>query len=211
MNSKLIYLVVWIVFSPLYINSTPPYKIEKQSYLSSSIKTTKRFKPDISVNGILYLNNPTSLKSFYPMTGDLYVYNHQDMYIFSLFTNKSESQYLKANIYEGSLKHQYLLFEIGYLNKSSPLSDLNKKYKTEYDTLETESGLKLGMDLNQVIDIKGNDYKIHINKSDTTITYRIETGDTSGLCEQYNMPGYEMSLKIKNKLVYKIMYGFDYP
>lgn len=213
MNKILICLIIWINLSPLCTSGVifPSCQFGKQFYLSGSIKVIKKFKPDVSVNGKLYLSDPASLRNFYSATTDLYVYKYQDTYNFSIFTNKAGTQYLKASIYEGSLKHQYSLFEIGYLKKMSSLDNLNRKYETECSTLKTESGIALGMNFDQVVNLKGDGYKMHTNKSDTIITYRIEIGDVSGLCEKYNMPGYEMNLTIKNRTVNKISYGFDYP
>lgn len=78
----------------------------------------------------------------------------QDIYAFCLFLNSSHTQYLKAFTYEGALKNEFSLFEIGYLNEE--LFKGSKKYHTDYISFETESQLALGMTLDSVLDIKGD-------------------------------------------------------
>lgn len=169
------------------------------------------FKPDSTVNKKLCLSDPGSLEKFYPVTKDLSLHLNQDTYAFNLFCNSSHTEYLKTYLYEGAFKNEFSFFEIGYLKDEAFLRKTDKKYDTDYTAFETESKLALGMDFSEVLNIKGSGYSIQESKHDSIITYRIEAGDDSGFCERYNMPGYSLSLNIKNGKVNKIRYGFDYP
>lgn len=168
------------------------------------------FIPDTTVNEKLYLNNYNSIMSFYPCIDSLYLHLEQDVYAFCLFANISHTQYLKAFIYEGSLKNEFSLFEIGYLNHENIFSN-GQIHDTKYSSFKTESGLSLGMDFESVLSVKGNEYDLQKRDKDSLIIYRIEADDISGFCKKYNMPSYSLCLTIKNSKVNKIVYGFDYP
>lgn len=168
------------------------------------------FIPDTTVNEKLYLNNYNSIMSFYPCIDSLYLHLEQDTYAFCLFANIYHTQYLKAFTYEGSLKNEFSLFEIGYLNNEN-LFLKGQINDTNYPSFRTESGLSLGMDFESVLSVKGNEYDLQKREKDSLVIYKIDADDIFGFCKKYNMPSYSLCLTIKNSKVNKIVYGFDYP
>lgn len=168
-----------------------------------------RVNPDTTINKRLILDDANSTEDFYPDYKNLFWIEGIREQLVSIFSNKSKSQYLLAYFYEGSSKNAFDCFEIGYWTEEKKL-DKQKYFKTKEAGFETESGIKLGMSLADLIQKKGSDYKIETQK-DTIITYRIDNQKESDFLQRYRMPGYFMSFTVKDSKICHIMFGFDYP
>jgi hypothetical protein len=123
-----------------------------------------------------------------------------------IFCNKAETEYLMAYHYEGSAENAFDCFEIGYINGNKQI----KRVAIKMDNIasfNTENDLKLGMALDDLIKIKGNNF----NKKNSTIRYEINNYSQSTFLKKYNMPGYFLECAISNSKIVKITFGFEYP
>jgi len=82
--------------------------------------------------------------------------------------------------------------------------------KTKYDNFMTESGLKLGITLEEITNLKGSDFKVEKKPNEEIIRYTIDNPDDPKI-KQYEMPPYFMEFYLKDNKVYKIIFGFEYP
>lgn len=122
----------------------------------------KEFSPEISINKILKLEDYLSFERFYPQYNTLKVEYRMRETPAILFSNNSEKEYLITYQYEGDTKNNFSLFEIGYLKDDTKLKNYVVN-KTKYDNFKTESGLKLGMTLEEITNLKGSDFKVEKN------------------------------------------------
>lgn len=159
------------------------------------------FVPDISVNEKLLLNDYGSLQKFYPKVNSLKLIEFIRETPIIIFCNVSKNEYLYAYQYEGNLKNEFSCFEIGYCDE-----EIKNYAHCDYKSFVTESGLQLGLTLEEVEKIKGKNYTKQGNK----ITYLIEDSDSVFL-RNYNMPGYFLECILQQNKVVKIKFGFVYP
>lgn len=171
----------------------------------------KQFQPDTTINGKLVLENPQSVKAFLP---DSQVPETCENRVrpcpFSLFVNKTGTAYLFAYCYEGSLRNEYSAFEIGYVTDIAPLEGM-KHYTVPDNLFTTETGIKLGMDVEELIKIKGKDFQ-RTGKTDENgswLVYRMDA--QSDFCRKYGMPDYVMKVRVSNGKINRICFGFEYP
>lgn len=171
----------------------------------------KQFRPDTTINRKLVLENSQSVKAFLPDLQALAICeNRIRPYPFSLFVNNTETAYLFAYCYEGSLRNEYSAFEIGYVTDVASLERI-KHYTVSDSLFTTETGIKLGMDVQELIKIKGKDFQ-KIGKTDekgSWVVYRIDA--QSDFCRKYGMPDYEMKVRVSNGKINRICFGFEYP
>ncbi len=169
----------------------------------------KEFSPEISINKILKLEDYLSFERFYPQYNTLKVEYRMRETPAILFSNNSEKEYLITYQYEGDTKNNFSLFEIGYLKDDTKLKNYVVN-KTKYDNFKTESGLKLGMTLEEITNLKGSDFKVEKKSNEQIIRYTIDNPDDPKI-KQYEMPPYFLEFYLKDKKVYKIIFGFEYP
>lgn len=163
--------------------------------------------PDSTINGKLYLEDYTTLANFY-FKNNLDLIEGVRSSPVILFANINDSEYLLAYQYEGDTKNSFGCFEIGYIK------DFPKfiPYKVKTLHFQTESGVHLGMFLNELIQLKGHNYeKKEVDDKTVVITYRIDSLELSSFLKRYNMPSYFMKCTFANDKIKKIEFGFDYP
>ncbi len=112
--------------------------------------------------------------------------------------------------YEGGTKNAFDCFEIGYFENDKKLLQ-NSTYNVDDKIFETESKLSLGTSLEKLIEVKGDGYITKKDNDKLIVTYRIDNYDKSSFLKRYNMPGYFMEFTLKDNIVTKILFGFDYP
>lgn len=122
--------------------------------------------------------------------------------------DQDRTQYLLAYHYEGDLKNYFSCFEIGYISDESNLRE--KVNKIETREFKTESGLKLGMTVDQITSSKGKNYTVQKKNNLTIIKYSIENAN-SPILRKYNMPSYFMEFYLQDNRVNKLLFGFGYP
>lgn len=165
--------------------------------------------PDSSVNNKLRLEDSKSTENFYPSYRSLKTIDTLRNNLVVFFSDKFQKQYLLGYKYEGDTRNAFACFEIGFIADDTKLK--NSKYSlTNEKGFRTESGLKLGISLNELVKKKGQNYEISFDV-DSTLVYKLNTNTESNFLTRYNMPGYFMEFKIKNNKVRKILFGFDYP
>lgn len=184
---------------------------QKESHKTTVSKqiSQKDFSPEISINKILKLEDYLSFEKFYPNYKNLKVVYGMRETPAILFSNISEKEYLITYQYEGDTKNNFSLFEIGYLKDDIKLKNYTVN-KTTYDNFNTESGLKLGMTLEEITSIKGSNYKVEKKSNEQILRYTIDNPDDPKV-KQYEMPPYFMEFYLKDNKVYKIIFGFEYP
>lgn len=81
----------------------------------------------------------------------------------------------------------------------------------EKKEFQTESGIRLGISVRQLRDIKGEPDSIAM-KNKTTIFYcRISHAQASDFLIKYNMPMYYADYKFESGLLTEFKFGFEYP
>lgn len=182
----------------------------QQQPRSTPLSDSAAVRPDTTINRKLVLEDYTSAEIFYSkiQTTDL-VENLRSSPVM-IFSNAGNNQYLLAYQYEGNTRNTFSSFEIGYVKYLEPnvhrkMSHLDEK------SFETESGLSLGLSVEDVIKVKGNSFKKDATSNGMRLTYRIEDASASPFLKRYNMPGYFIEVVFKENKAVKILFGFDYP
>lgn len=191
--------------TPTLIDST---LIVKKNLSKKIVKVGKQIFPDTTVNSKIMLSNDESLKEFYSKEVRTFDRIRESPVV--VFTNKKNSEYLIAYQYEGGIKNSFDCFEFGYLKDDESLVEISK-FETPEIKFTTESKISLGLNLQEIVNIKGLNYKTEINKNLTTVIYRDSDYDNSLFLKKYNMPGYFMEFTLKDDKLIKVKYGFDYP
>lgn len=173
--------------------------VEKVNAVTDTIANT--FVPDSSINEKFLLNNERSLQEFYPNINTLKLVEFVRENPIIAFCNTSKSEYFFAYQYEGNTQNEFSCFEIGYYNEK-----IKSYVQSNYKEFATESGLRLGLSLEEVERIKGKDYTKQGNK----IIYKI-SDPNSAFLRNYNMPEYFLEFDLQQNKVVKIKFGFSYP
>lgn len=166
--------------------------------------------PDTTINNKLFLENYKSLSNFYLSDKSLSLVERLRESPVVIFGNKSKKEYLLAYQYEGNMENAYSCFEIGYFENDKNII-IAKYNQTDETNFETESGLRLGLSLEDVIHIKGREYEQLKSDDYTELNYNIKNYESSIFLKKYNMPGYFIKIKLKSNRVTNIIIGFDYP
>ncbi len=176
----------------------------KETVSIDSFAKITEFNPDTLINNALALQNRISSERFFPG-----ITSKQLMYLGGespaiIFSSMNDKEYLIAFQYEGGTENEFSCFEIGYSNL---IEENNHKFSTNYKSFELESGLKLGLSVEELIKIKGNDFV----KENGRIIYRLDDYKNSSFLKKYNMPVYFLECSLENNRIVKIKFGFEYP
>jgi hypothetical protein len=178
---------------------------------SEKVSQLKEVMPDTTINNKLFIQNYNSVTNFYSGDSNFVVIDNGTRETpIVIFSNKDKTQYLLAYQYEGSIKNAFDCFEIGYFKNDKKLSQ-NYSYNVDDKIFETESKLSLGISLDKLIEIKGDGNITKKDKDKLIVNYRIDNYDKSVFLKRYNMPGYFIEFTLKDNIVTKILFGFDYP
>jgi hypothetical protein len=192
-KNKLIGLILILLGNTLLINARTPVD-------------TLSFRPDTTVNRILILSNPKSTFRFYPKIAkekDIKFFRCNPVYIFS---NASKNECLITYMVYGGVKYGFGCFEIGILKETK-----NKVLETKYSHFETESGVKLGLSLKDLIKIKGKDYIKKGNQIFYTLGDSTSTDTNDPFLKKHNQYFYYLECTFEKDKIVKIIYGFrDY-
>ena len=166
--------------------------------------------PDTTINKKLFLENYKSLSNFYSNENPLELVERLRESPVIIFGNESNKEYLLAYQYGGNMENAFSCFEIGYFEDDKNVS-LETFNQTRENNFQTESGLHLGLSLDDVIRIKGQEYEQQKSGDYIVLNYKIEDYENSLFLKEYNMPGYFIEIRLKDNIVRKITFGFDYP
>jgi len=177
----------------------PDKEINKQTLKNNICDFSE---PDTSVSGIKIGNVESVLKVLGKKTklkGDT---TH-------VFYSKNKEQQLRLTVHAGSAYSQVSIFNVSYSESSSlKIPCINE------NLFQTEKGIKLGMNKNQIIERLGKCYVAKDStKESMELYYRIENPKDSKtkLLQNNNMPIYYASYKLKNNKLENFEFGFEYP
>jgi len=173
-------------------------------------KTISNVVPDSTINSKLHLENQESVSRIYDKNKPLTLVERFRESPVVVFLNRSKREYLLAYQYEGNTENTFSSFEIGYVKDEKNLTKVKSTQTNEID-FKTESGLHLGMYLENLKKIKGNDFEIITLENFVIVKYKIDNFETSPFLTKYNMPGYFIEAHSKNNVISKLKFGFDYP
>ena len=177
-------------------------------------KPQKEYLPDSSINKTIFLCNPLSvIRNF----GDLMNRASKNADMGSdiekedlpniTFLNKGKNQYFKMLFHPGDTKNSFSEFEIGYIKDRV----IKKSKQSNFISFETESGVQLGITLQELIDKKGKGYTIGTNAGITCVSYVLNDIQKSSFLKRYNMPVYYAKYYLQENKVVMFTFGFEYP
>lgn len=197
-----------VMAKPVRVDTTS--RPDEQNNNHGALKKVINFIPDIAINKKLFLEDDKSIFNFYSKKKPLILIEKLRQSPVIIFGNNSSKEYLLAYQYEGNTKNTYSCFEIGYFEDDKSIS-IKQSNQTKETNFKTESGLFLGLSLEDVIRIKGLGYELEKSGGYIILNYKIEDYESSAFLKKYNMPGYFIEFRLKNNIVKKITFGFDYP
>lgn len=173
---------------------------EKQNTLGQAIRSFS--DPDTSVNGIK-IDNAESVLDILGKQTKLEGGSTQ------VFYSTDKKQKLGLTVHHGSDDNQVSIFSVSYSNNlSQNFRQINSK------EFETEKGIKLGINKEQIIEKLGTLYAAKdSSKESIELYYRLELPKDSktNLLKRNNMPIYYATYKLKNDKLENFEFGFEYP
>jgi len=126
-----------------------------------------------------------------------------------IFYSKDHKEELQLIVFPGDNNNQVSIFKVTYFGGPE------QKFKAlNANIFETEKGIKLGMDKNEVVSKLGDCYTVMGGTADQTeLHYAISSPDDSKtkLLKHQNMPSYYADYRFKNNKLVNFEFGFDYP
>jgi hypothetical protein len=180
--------------------------------LSNAVAQTNRpnsnkFIPDTTINFVLKLLNPASIRKVIGSQAGKMIQDEKPTRV--QLTNRSGKEYLILYHSSGSNVNSFSEFEVGLIE--SP----DKSFKpSKFGIFFTECGIHLGMAIDSLIALKGNQYLKTAINTQTVLTYKIEENEKDGKSDilgRYNMPEYEAEYHFKNSRLVKYIFGFPNP
>lgn len=185
------------------------YSVSGQQPKGLIVPSNITFSPDTTVNGKLILRDSKSAGSLIGGVSQPKMHDsRQRLCPFSYFLNDKGSQYLLAYLYEGDCQGEYSGFEIGYVEDMTWLDEVESD-KTSEVQFATESGIRLGMSVQELVRIKGKPSHKSEDEDGDRFSYRID--EQSDFCRRYQMPEYTMRVLVTEGTVHRISFGFEYP
>jgi hypothetical protein len=180
-------------------------KIETTNMIEKSENVT--FIPDTSINEKLYLHN---VESVIKELRDVSKLRDKDADLPDVyFLNREKKQYLRLVFFPGGTANSVSQFEFGY---TSQMKKETIRHNSTFISFHTESNIKLGQSIEEIIKIKGAKYSKETQKNATIkLKYEISELDNSQFLRRYNMPLYYMELEFKKNKLVRCRYGFEYP
>lgn len=209
------FILLWISGSVLltscWVTSSDEGNIDSQIVAQRQIDSsflqigseTVSFVPDTLVYDYFALRNHEAIFQFAPQfKGENLVEKIRETPVF-IFSNQDDTSYLLAYQYEGSTRYAFDCFEIGYIKD---LGDKIETLKVNKDFFVLESGLKLGLSFEELIEIKGEKYNLEGNK----IIYQINDYAHNSFLKRYDMPSYFLICTLVHGVITNIKFGFEY-
>lgn len=166
------------------------------------------FVPDTTINSILLLQDISSSISFDSTLNSSVVIDSAELldavdgHPFVLFLNTSKTEYLMAMIHEGTWLFYFSEFEVGKISDSL-LQRINIPYiVTQYQDFQTENNIHVGMSLEILEQLKGQDYVRTGNK----IRYCYNSLDSEFL--EYGGCEYFLECDLVNNKIFKFRFGY---
>ena len=124
------------------------------------------------------------------------------------FSNISKSEYLKLIFFPGNTQNAFSRFVISEVEARPINRRLNV---AQCPVFTTESGIKLGITLDELEKIKGTEYLTTEKDSSDVYTYSIMSDINSAFYRRYRMPIYSAVYRFKNNRLVEFEFGFENP
>ncbi|WP_158963072.1 hypothetical protein [Myroides fluvii] len=171
---------------------------------STAVVQAVHFVPDTLVNNRLALRDFNGIVQGMLQKKDQNVVEKLRESPVFVFVNQDHTSYLLAYQYEGAMAYAFDCFEIGY---TKDLGQTKGEVKVDESFFVLGSGLKLGLSLAELVEIKGSAY----DQEENQITYRIDDYRQSSFLKRYNMPAYFLTCTLTDHVITKIKFGFEQP
>ena len=161
------------------------------------------FKPDIKI-GLISLLNSINVDDYLGEN----VMSRLDKFPIpcaSVVCNKGK-QRLSVYFHPGNMTKEFSEFEISFIDEKT-----NKDLLTRDKEFKTESGIKLGLNMENLMSIKGEPHNTTVNDNRTVLHYKITDFKNSAFLSKYNMPIYYSDYEFENDFLIKFKFGFEYP
>lgn len=163
--------------------------------------------PDTIINGKFSLRNPGLLEELKLILFVKLIEKIRQSPV-AIISNEDQTEYLLLHQFEGDTEDTYSILEI---SKEEPALKNAIQYNSAEKNFQSESGIKLGLSMAEIVKIKGLGYTLEGTGKDTLLRYTITDYDNSAFLKAYNMPSYFLAIKIKNAKAEHVSFGFDYP
>lgn len=200
-------LFLFIIILLSFCTNQPKTPEKKEVEAESTTKASGLFVPDTIINGKFSLRTPGLLEELKLILFVKLIEKVRQSPV-AIISNEDQSEYLLLHQFPGDTEDTYSILEI---SKEEPALKNAIQYHSGEQNFQTESGIKLGLSMAEIIKAKGSNYKIEQSGKDTLMRYAITDYDNSAFLKAYNMPSYFLEVKIKNSKADHIFLGFDYP
>lgn len=190
-----------------FCTNQPKATEEKETENNSATKATESFVPDTIINGKFSLRTPGLLEELKLILFVKLIEKIRQSPV-AIISNEDQSEYLLLHQFEGDTEDTYSILEI---SKEEPALKNAIQYHSGEQNFQSESGVKLGLSMADIVKIKGSGYTLEVEGKDTLMRYAITDYDNSVFLKAYNMPSYFLAVKIKNAKAEHVSFGFDYP
>jgi hypothetical protein len=160
------------------------------------------FNPDTTINSIC-LENVSCIENNILFNGVLF---NEFIPEIRLLTN-DKKQTLIISIHPGSLLKEFAQFRVIYTKNDTKPTDL----VIRENVFITESGIKLGISLDKLLNIKGKPTIRNEKEGLSILCYRIDNIKSSNFLKCYNMPEYVAEYVFKDNHLITFKFGFIYP
>ena len=171
--------------------------------LLGSLGVKGQFKPDTTINGVLILGHPRSIVK---TIGD------QSKWVKevgrgprSVIANIGRTEYLILYQGYGGYRNEIEEFEVGLMKGMK-----EKVRVSKIDSFATESGVRLGMTVEELVAVKGKKFVKTREEGKMVLRYTIDNFP-KGILGRYNMPEYEASYFFDGGKLVKFLFGFPNP
>ncbi len=148
---------------------------------------------DSTINNEIQLRNPTSVvNSVGDLSTELISSGAEAPYV--ILTNKTKNEYLKMTMWYGDPRNSFSYFVVG---SNSDIVRLNL-HTTKYNRFKTDSGIRLGLSKQDIVNMKGLKYSVTNENSIETISY-------------LGQDLYEAKYHFKKNILVQYEFGYRYP
>jgi len=177
-----------------------PEKYEHDGY--SEFANSINFVPDTSI-AIISLNNSNNVNSYLGI--DVMDNLVEKTLPYSSIISSNSKQRLTFYFHYGGSKNEFSEFKVSYVQMIK-----RNENKVVHKEFVTESGIKLGISIGELLSLKGEPKEITINGT-STYHYEINDYNNSKFLKHYKMPIYYANFTFENSYLIEFEFGFEYP
>lgn len=166
------------------------------------VNKQKSFNPDISISKISLLDT-VNITSF--LGKDVMLKLKRGIIKSASFSNLEQDQTLEVFFHPGSHLNEFSEFRVFKSKNENDTSSI------KIQNFITESGVLLGIDISNLIEIKGIPSSKRFSESFTVYEYVIDDYTTSHFLKKYTRPIYYARYFFENRKLVRFEFGFGYP